>query len=78
MAIGESVIPAVSVHPKFLKMLGAPANTVSLSFEIAVDGVLRCKAVYYTGTRDMTATKEWEVQLPRINPLYQLITNGGI
>lgn len=69
-----AVIPGFAFSASFLALLDAPPLTISLSFHIAANDLLRCKAVYYTDIRDNTAEKEWEVVLPRNSTLYKLIT----
>lgn len=69
-----SAIPGASFSASFLAMLGAPPLTTRLSFHVAANDLLRCKAVYLTDFMEETAEKEWEVVLPRNSTLYKLIT----
>lgn len=73
----RALIPGYQFSRSFLAMLGAPEQCIGLDFSVHANGLLKCRATHYT---DMvkgvyeTATKEWEVQLPRTSPLYRIIT----
>lgn len=72
--VGHVAVPAILVSKRFLELVKAPPNTISLTFRIAAGGLLQCKAVHWTGVRDEQAEKEWEVTLPRTSAFYKLIT----
>lgn len=81
VAFDRMPVPGCRFSREFLNQLGAPEFTCELSFSVEATGLLRCKASYHVYDdlvkgEDIipTATKEWEVQLPRQSTFYRLIT----